>query len=111
MKKDNLQKCFSFELINRINNESTDKLTKNQERAIFRIIDEKQIYCFTYIKPVSKTKWFWRLTFPLYLIMIILSCFFVLPIKWVFTGEFRYDTTKGVLGKPIGKWSDKLKLY
>lgn len=49
----------------------------------------------------------WRLTYPFFLIFSILVCFFILPLKWVFTGKYYFSQTS-CLGRFGVNWRNKI---
>ena len=49
----------------------------------------------------------WRLTYPFLLIFVIIECFIILPLKWVFTGKY-YLSQKSWLGRLGVNWYNKI---
>lgn len=72
-------------------------------KAADYITDHYDVYT-TY--KFDKPKWYWRLSFPGYMILWILFAL-TSPIKWVLTGDWYWDFHKGPM-KFYRAWRDKL---
>lgn len=110
MIKDYLTEMFPHELIQMIDAGSDDyKLTDQQVIRIRQLIEDGSVRCYKRRKPKVNHSMLWRLTFPFYFAFVFGSVLSILPIKWIITGHFYYDSdTK--FSKIIKKWSSKLGL-
>lgn len=52
----------------------------------------------------------WRLTIPLWALAFLLLAFVVLPVKWLFTGEYKVDHRSGAFGW-LRAWHQKMFPY
>ena len=90
--------------------ESTTKTEMSEEQisAIYQMFNTCDIHLCQYRKPKTTIKFFMRLTMPLHFLIVIFLLCTVLPVKWLITGHFKLDKTKGKFGKWFAKWTDIL---
>ena len=90
-------------IMNEISLETEGRISLRDICAIESILDEYDIYKD---KRKSNKKWYWRMTYPLFVFLILLI-FISLPICYIFTGKFSIDP-KWFLSRIVDSWERQL---
>lgn len=104
MKLTNYTQVHNYEIVSELKkNPYLTSLNYYQLTKIADVLDEKfSIYRY---KKAQKSKFYWRLTIPLLTIISLILFFVIMPIKWVFTGDFYFSSQQQPI-KTLIKWRD-----